>query len=662
MLTPISLIKQISSLLDLVQYAQYELANCYQFLSSSYEDYKSFSNEYHIPFKPLPNYDQIQSSNSEEELSPWLIDFYRALRNSSKEEQHIFEKDADLAAGLLLKFSNDAIEIAHIGSTLKEDHELLMHHIIDKEHLDFFDLYSDLYIRISKEKEAGPSFVSAFHQLSNYIDTAGQTDFDYWKKRYEKHEVDLAASSQLKTKHTEALKKENKLTNSLDKILDFAECDSSTTQTFKSLVNKYLNQEDRSDTSNESELLYKEITSYFYDIYTSVFQVSLIEDTLPPIIKMFLYFGYVDENLCGMENAEFLYNNLDKIKSNPEHGIYTLYDWLQAIYQGNKEPSRNEFDIDFSGYLHELQITGSIDKKTEAKMKKDPASKVMYELSNMFPTVNKVTYGKVANFTPLLSEHNILRPLQDLLLPEADVYSSLKEITKIDHSAYCREVLYSDPSIGIQREFIQTEVLPDIILMPNCGTRGIMWQEIEGKRRSTPARLMLPLLSVNDVSSILLRLTGEFRWEMCKRVQGSRWNDVSEKSLTSVYFDYVQFYRKNSNLSPEIKTKIKLALGRVRNSFKEAFIQDYIAYMSYEKNGIPKLNKVSRSIFFEYCPFTKEYREKLGRNPLYTEALNSYVLHIKRDLHRYELIEKKFEANNQKLPDEIKRQIEFLNR
>lgn len=30
------------------------------------------------------------------------------------------------------------------------------------------------------------------------------------------------------------------------------------------------------------------------------------------------------------------------------------------------------------------------------------------------------------------------------------------------------------------KEFINEEVLPDIILMPNIGTRGAMWQEIEG--------------------------------------------------------------------------------------------------------------------------------------------------------------------------------------
>lgn len=34
------------------------------------------------------------------------------------------------------------------------------------------------------------------------------------------------------------------------------------------------------------------------------------------------------------------------------------------------------------------------------------------------------------------------------------------------------------------------EVLPNIILMPNAGTRAMMWQETAGVRRDTPARYM----------------------------------------------------------------------------------------------------------------------------------------------------------------------------
>ena len=60
-----------------------------------------------------------------------------------------------------------------------------------------------------------------------------------------------------------------------------------------------------------------------------------------------------------------------------------------------------------------------------------------------------------------------------------------------------------------------------------------------------------------DLTKTIIKLCGEFRWELCKRIQGARWNDISEHSLTSEYFDYVQYYRKNNELSPEAKEKIK---------------------------------------------------------------------------------------------------------
>ena len=136
-----------------------------------------------------------------------------------------------------------------------------------------------------------------------------------------------------------------------------------------------------------------------------------------------------------------------------------------------------------------------------------------------------------------------------------------------------------------------------------------MWQEIEGKKRTTPARMMCSIFHMEELTQSLIHLTGEFRWEMCKRVQGGRWNDVSEPSLTSEYCDYIQFYRRNKELSAEAKEKIKNQLGRVRNSFKEMFVTDYIMWMRYESGGSPRLNKVSRNILFSYCPFSS-FRKK----------------------------------------------------
>ena len=175
----------------------------------------------------------------------------------------------------------------------------------------------------------------------------------------------------------------------------------------------------------------------------------------------------------------------------------------------------------------------------------DQKQKVQFELRQLLPAGGKVTYGRPALFCPLLSEHDFLRPAENCCLTFHAIKEALQNVLAVDFSAYYRDYIYTSPLLATTHEVLQHEILPDIILMPNIGTRGILWQEIEGHDRQTPASMLLPAICLSDIHLMMLRLTGEFRWEMCKRVQGARWNDVTDHSLTSEFFDYLQFYKKN---------------------------------------------------------------------------------------------------------------------
>ena len=172
-------------------------------------------------------------------------------------------------------------------------------------------------------------------------------------------------------------------------------------------------------------------------------------------------------------------------------------------------------------------------------MEKNPMSKVSFELKNMFPQVNKMTCGRITTFCPLFSSDNVMKNLNTAFVSSAQINKALEMIKSIDYSAFYRESLDIDHMEAMGKEIIHLEYLPDIILMPNVGIRGVMWQEIEGKKRNSPGRMFFSIFHMEDISTTMVRLTGEFRWEMCKRIQGSRWNDISERSLTSEYFDYV---------------------------------------------------------------------------------------------------------------------------
>ena len=277
-------------------------------------------------------------------------------------------------------------------------------------------------------------------------------------------------------------------------------------------------------------------------------------------------------------------------------------------------------------------------------------SKVSFELKNMFPQVNKMTCGRITTFCPLFSSDNVMKNLNTSFVSSAQINKALEMIKSIDYSAFYRESLDIDHMEAMGKEIIHLEYLPDIILMPNVGIRGVMWQEIEGKKRNSPGRMFFSIFHMEDISTTMVRLTGEFRWEMCKRIQGSRWNDISERSLTSEYFDYVQFYRRNHDLSSEAKEKIRNSLQRARNSFKEMFVRDYIVWILFEGTGSPRLNKVARRILFTYCPFPAALAKTMEQNPTFSEMLARQKVLNGQRLHHLDTLRQKLRNSDIAIP------------
>ena len=115
-----------------------------------------------------------------------------------------------------------------------------------------------------------------------------------------------------------------------------------------------------------------------------------------------------------------------------------------------------------------------------------------------------------------------------MLVTAQKLDESLHKIRDIDFSAFYREVQFSDPDKGINREMIMKEIMPDIILMPNAGTRSMMWQETAGVRRDTSARFLFPIFTAVDIDDMMVDTVGRYRWEICRKIQGVHWNDIRE--------------------------------------------------------------------------------------------------------------------------------------
>lgn len=657
-----SLFRQMKEILDQYELTKFDCDNFYQYLMKSYSEYGRFTAKHGLSTRVLPGLEDVSELELEEDVPNWLNSYYEQLQRIMKS---ITAKSqiADFIRGMLLKASKDVYEIIYVCRELYEYKSEIAGLLMNENKLDFFDLYASLLYRIGAHDEDSTAITAALGTMMIQLENQDSIDKKMYRERVQEYKTRLEALQNAVDSPDDQSASSSDvpdLTDSLHTILTYAECDEETTTAFKAAINKYNKMADKNASDDGSRKLRMTITKLFYKVYSRAFMKSLSDSNVPKIVKMFFNFGYVDEKLAGLENAAYLYSIVDSLPSDPSRNVYTAYEWMKEVYEGRKAPCRNEFDNDFAAYVHELKVNGKITAAQEGPMLTDRSKQVEFELDNMFQSVNKITFGRISIFCPVFSESNVLKDLPESLVSADKVRESFKQICAIDFGAYYRDTMYARPEIGIVKESISVEILPDVILMPNVGIRGVMWQEIEGRKRTTPARMMVSLFQMEDLSNILVRLTGEYRWEMCKRIQGARWNDVSEPSLTSEYFDYIQFYKKNRELSADAKEKVKLSMQKAKNSFKEMFIRDYESWIIYEGAGSPRMNKVARTILFNHCPFSKEVRDKLKANPLYKDMMDRYGVKQSQKVHHIDNLIQKVKNSGAEVPAEITEQREYL--
>ncbi|MBD5489019.1 MAG: cyclic nucleotide-binding domain-containing protein [Lachnospiraceae bacterium] len=657
-----SMFKQLQEILDQYELACFDCNNFYHYLMDSYKGYLAFCTKHNISARTLPGMETLSELVLEEDVAGWIGGYYSQLRKLITGTP-VKEQDADFLQGLLLKASQDVYGVISVCRVLYDYKSEIINLLMSENRLDFFDLYASLLYRIGAHADDSTTLIATISTMMIQLESQASIDKDMYKERVAEYREHLNSLDQYtESPADEETKPDNvqDVVDSMNTILTYSKVDEETATAFRNAINQYSKLTDKNGSDDTSRKLRLTITKLFYQIYEKAFVRSLHDVEIPKVLKMFFNFGYVDEHLAGMENAAYLYSIVDRIPSDPSRKVFTIYEWLHAIYEGKKTPSRNEFDTDYLAYVHELKITGKITAKDETNMLKDREKQVMFELQNMFQSVNKITFGRISSFCPVFSEHNILKELDKSLVSADKVEQTFNQVRSVDFSAYYRDMIYTNPGLGIGKEYVSVEILPDLILMPNVGVRGVMWQEIEGRKRTTPSRMMISIFQMEDLTNILVRLTGDFRWEMCKRVQGARWNDISEASLTSEYFDYIQFYKKNHDLSPDAKDKIKLNMKKAKNSFKEMFINDYISWVLFEGSGSPRLNKIARTILFTYCPFSKEIRDKLKMNPLYKEMMERYDIKLSQKLHHYDNLFQKLKNIGAEIPPEIQSQRNYL--
>ena len=289
----------------------------------------------------------------------------------------------------------------------------------------------------------------------------------------------------------------------------------------------------------------------YYELYQNVFLKDYqSEEETPLVIDLFLRYGLLSEELIS-ENIQRELVALDRSDSGGGAcAVYDMKEWLTLVLEGKKEPSKSEFDMDYDESLRDMRKNGQITQEQQEEMSNNLEEKFAYEIQNMFRTNHRILFGQVTAFVPFLFTESCSGSLNRSFLSKDKLNAAVQRLLHIDYSAFYRESLYGVEGPFV-KEYVQEEVFPDIIAMPVYGSKTVMWQELSGRRRNSKGRFLVPIFMEGDLDSEMTKLFGRFRWELCRTIQGSSWNNIQLKSLTSEYCDFIQFYRKNRELSDD---------------------------------------------------------------------------------------------------------------
>lgn len=450
------------------------------------------------------------------------------------------------------------------------------------------------------------------------------------------------------------------LEGSLSQILQYSAVQHETAAEFESAVESFLSLSDKFARTKEATAVRKTLSRLFFEIYEAV-TLKSFQDQCPPLaVKLFLRFGYVSEELLTEGELRTLLT-MPKIDNEAlECKVYTMADWLREIYEGRKNPSKDEFDMDYEGHLRQQVTEGKLLAADREKALQDPEAKLHFEVENVMRYADRLINGNITTFVPMLCSEGLYTKLETSVVTGAAVNAAVDRIEKVDYSIFYRERMTAYEEVDVSHFSITERYTPEFILFPVYGRMGMMWQDIEGRARNTHARILLPALLETELESEVLRLLSHFRWEKCRTEMGAQWNNLHYPSLTSEYTDYLQFYKKNSSLSPERKEKVKAQLQQCNNRHREVFAKDYQDWVLREATGAMRLNRVARGILFTYCPFAAEFAEVLMEQNNYQEAGRRYMTEKRKQEKNLSVIIHKFEKNGLNVPEEILQTKEYL--
>ncbi len=638
------------------------------FAQRSYEEYKKICSVFGIPAIGVEELEELQPYEEPQGVNEDRIPYYEEGARIPLSATKMYFSYSEEMAHIQVN------EIAELVTALLEDCAEVMDYIRSlmdamclRSRNNLFDYICEKAHEI-KEKDDIPNEVNmllngiademAFQhkELSSQTQDVPDLRMDTLKSKMEgltSGKVPVAEERSQEEREEDIRRDVASLRGSMEQILKFAAFGDADSETLKANVDHLVNAPDRMSVEDDVKRAKKTITPLVFKLYLCCYR-KIREGLLhpPKAVELFMNFGMLDERLLDEEHLRFLCSIEPEANEGPCK-VVTMMEWLDMIHDGKREPSKSEFDEDYVENLRSLKKQGEITEQEQKALLMDMDRRVEYEVMNMQMSNSRTLYGQPSSYMPILYKEAIFGYLDKLLVTRKKINESVQRLVKVDYSVFYREVIYSNTELKIINETVLKNVYPDVILFPLFGTNAAMWQEIGSKNKGTPGRFCFPIMTSSNIDDMMVKMFGRFRWELCRCIQGMAWNDVKVKSLTSEYMDYIQFYRKNRDMSDEARDKVKLQIQKSRNNSRETFLIDYEAWIKNEANGSMKMNKVARELLATYCPFEKEIRMKLNAQRPYEVAQARSFRNAVKKKQELELKIKALQKVTPKVPDEI---------
>lgn len=583
---------------------------------------------------------QIAIINSIYTIYDDMVFYLRSMVSlfTSKSDQCLFALAASLCSQtrrnpqVMLLLKDMKASIYEFDSTIQQCSGINLE--VDYNRVDFYFMTTNLSDNDTDSDDDDDLYALAFDDDDDDSDDMFNLDFDYTG-------IDISDNDDYGYDYSD--EDSPNFSNTLKQLCDFAEL-SSRYEEFNTYIEKFMALEDKESRDDNARVFRKSFTMAYFELYEEVFIQYAKQGVQNRLVELFLNYGLLDERLLTDSQLEFLCSIRPNVRSEPCK-VYRMKDWLMRIYKGEEIPSKNEFDMEYIDYVRDKKKNERLTIEQERRLLSDNELKVRFEIQNMLKYNCRLINGSLLSFFPMLHTGNFDSEIENMLLTSAKINKQISDLLQIDYSIFYREMLYENKELRIEKETIQKEIFPNIILFPVVGMNGIMWQEISGKRSNSEGRIFLPALFKGNLYDVFITIFGRYHWELCKYIQGTAWNNIAVPSLTSEYADYIQFYKKNKELSADKKEILKNQFTRCRNNMREIFVYDYTMWMKFESAGAIRLNKVARRMLATYCPFRKEIRQKAATQPIFEEAMTKFerdrLKKCKDLILRYKVLETK---------------------